>query len=1246
MSRLQIFLLGNPRIILDDVPIHISTARAIPLIAYLAVTGKSQTRDVLANLLWPESTQKQALASLRTTLWRLKVAGLDEWITLDHSEIDLNRHKNISIDVVNFTSLLDKCNTHGHPPSQICLYCTPALTEAVELYNGEFMSGFDISKASTFDDWRMQQNVTLQILHLNALERLVRCHRTFGDFNLAIRYARIWINYDHLNEDAHIQLLRLYSITGQRTAGITLYKHYKEVLSRELGVEPTEELIALYKQIQAGQSTPLSSQKVTNPVFLIADIVNAPQYWTKVGAEKDTIFAAHINIFKDTARRFGGRILQKSDESITLLFENGQPLHCAVTIHMKMRKTEWGDFGPPDIRMVLYSTIVEGEKPSNFALLTRNASALLSISLAGQIVFTDQTLPMLDLPSGSQVKDLGFHNINDIDESLHVYELTHPNLPHNERPPLQSRTRQLVNFPNPSPAFIGREHELEELARLLSIPENRILTLVGPGGVGKTRLAVQFASQATKSFPDGVYFINLASIQDPEFILILMAEVLKFSFYGSDNHAEQLSKYLHRMKTLLVFDNFEHLRIEGAKLLASLLNQTHFLKILITSRERLNMIAESIMEVQGLAVPANITDENAENYSSVKLFLQNARKVFPRFSYPNNKEAIIQICQLVDGIPLGILLASTWVKVFSCNDIASEIQKNINFLTTSAPDIDPRHRSLKAVFDNSWKLLSDEEQNILKKLSVFQAGFTVDAAREICNATPFLLAVFTDKSLLSHQQDNRYEMLTTFNQYASARLAESKHDWATTKVNFYNYYANYCIQKHQELNSPNQIIALAEMVSEIENIRIAWNLLVESERWDLIDKVKEPLLAYHVMVGNPIQGRELFRLALNKLKNLNYHELEVIQASMQQLTNWMMVKIGFVSEGLLGLTENIKTFRLHDCLWDIAITSMFLAELNLTIGNAQQAKKNIEEALQILHRDSIPKTNYAIAITANCQSLLGLIYIELGDISQARYNLDASLATHKHLGTYYGTIHPLLGLGKLAYHQGEFIQARDLFLQAMETATQIYDRRGMASLHNNLGAVYEMLVNISESYHHISLALKFSKETGDRHLTAVILNNLAYHQLRYFHQPSEAIRTYHECIELFSEISDLRGITFSYYDISKAYLKVGLVDEAWSYCLRALNTAMTVDSIPLILHALHGFAHIYAVNKENDRALRLCYLIINHPNVDADSRNRTIVTKVELETLTSPEIIQSARVWGETASVQDVIDQVLVDKHR
>jgi len=1240
MPHLTITLLGPPQIAIDGVPIKLPTLRAIPILAYLAITGVSQTRETIANFLWSDEILPRALAALRTTLWRLKEPGLDDWIILERNKISLNYQKSIQVDVLDFKAKVNKCTTHGHPPSQICLYCIPALTEAVELYHGDFMSGFNLSKAQSFDDWRLQESEELNGIYLDALERLVKGHRAFGDFTLAIQYARIWSRHDRYNETAQHDLLQLYSITGQRAPAIHQYKRYKDFLSRELGISPSEELSNLHKQILAGRVSPLATQKVKTPIFLIADIDKAALLWARPGVKKDDILLKYHNIIKDTSRRFGGHILQVSEDNITVLFENGNPLHCAVTLHLKISKTDWGIADPPNIRMVLYSTATDHNNPYNFALIARAASTLLSISWGGQIVFTEQLLNLLDLPPGSQIKDLGFHTLKDTDGPVHVFELLHPHLPASEHPPLHSVSLLSTNLPTLTPSFIGREPELNELTRLIDSPECRIISLVGPGGIGKTRLAVQFATQIAERFPDGIFFISLASIEDPDLIPIILADTLKFSFYGPRDHTEQLADYLHRMKALLVFDNFEHLRLEGSNFLAFLLSMTHHLKILVTTRERLNMLAETSLEVQGFPVPPAVTIEDFENYSSIKLFLKNAQRISPRFNLEFNAPAIIQICRHLNGLPLGIILASSWTRVYSCQQIAEQIRTNIDFLDSSASDLAPRHRSLRGVFDQSWRLLSEEERLILRQLSIFRSAFTAPIAEEICAASPRILATLLDKSLLN-RQDDRYEMLDTFHQYAYGKLEASPEEFIATRMRFCEYYANYCEQKNLELNSTIQRQALDEVISEIENIRIAWNWMIDMGQWDRIMRVKDLILTFHIILGNFILGREFFRLALIKLDNLNDPALGQIHASMLLYEAWMRIKIGYTNEAIPVLLKCLETFRLYHSRWDIVLTLMFLADAHCITGNHQQGKIFIENALQLILASSLPNLNRIIAINANCQSILGTIFIELGDFEQAQYNLQASLATHRKIGTHYGSIRSLLGLGKLAYLKGEFLHARDLYLQALETATNIYDQRGMALIHNNLGAIYECLTDINETYHHTLSALKLCQETGDRRTTALILNNLAYHQLRYLHQPAEAIRTYQESIEVFSSIGDLRGIFYTSYDIIKVYLQVGLVDEATAYCFQVLNTALTLDSTSLILHSLHAFVTLYSSTNQLERALGLCNLIEKHPQIEADTQKKVIVSRSVLETMLEPDMIGAARLWAESANLQNVIDQIL-----
>lgn len=1244
MPKLSISLLGSPQVLLNSLPIKLPTSRAFPLLGYLAINRYPQTRETLANLLWTDSPQHQALAALRTTLWRLKHAGLEDWITWDRSEISLTNPENMDIDVVNFQERLARCELHGHPLSNICLYCTPALTEAVALYRGEFMKGFNISRAPAFDDWRMQQSETFETTYLDALERLVKCHRTFGDFNLAIHYARVWINADRLNENPHLQLLQLYSITGQRTYATSLFKRYKSALYRELGLQPSEEITLLHKQIVSGRSTSISIPKTKTPVILIAEIENASLYWARVEDKKEHILNNYLNIIRDTARRYGGNILQRAEDNFTILFENGQALHYAVSIFLKLKKTDWGTSNTPSIRMVLFSTALDYDNAPNFTSITHAASSLLSISWGGQIVFTDQTLRNLDLPSGATVSDLGFHFLNNSEGSVHVFELRHPSLPSTEHPPLLSRNRQLVNTPNFEPNFIGREKELAELKQLVLNPSNRMTTLIGPGGVGKTRLAVEFATGAVDHFPDGIFFISLASIQDAKFIPILVADTLKFNFYGPASYDDQLGEYLHREKILLIVDNFEHLRVEGAKFLAALLSNTHFLKVLVTSRERLNLIAESVMELKGFPVPDLLSTKDAASFSSVRLFVQNAQKTLPKFSDQNNIEAIIRICQIVDGIPLAILLASSWVRVFSCSEIASEITKNVDFLSSSAHDLDPRHHSLIAVFDSSWKLLSEEERMVIRRLSIFQSSFSNNAAQDICNASPLILSILTDKSLLYRRQDGTYQMLTTFNQYAVTKLAEVEAELISTRDKFCEYYAEFCAHKQAELNSRNQRNAIIAISAEIENIRIAWNWMIDSNRWDLLLKTKDPLLTYYAILGNFYQGEEFFNSALAKLNKLNLPELELIRAYMLQHSVWMKFKRGFSSDVMQTMNDCLEIFRRHNASFYIAMSLYYLAEIHRVDGRLFIAKELILQAIAQLQASPNLQSNYLTGMLAHFQTTLGRILLGEGDYSQARQILSTSLQTHVKIGTLYGIIYPLVGLARLAFLEGDFIKARDLYHQALDEAININDHRSLMLLHNNLSDVYEAIANVPESRHHLLTALKLCKETGDRRLTAVIMNNLAYQQLKYDHQPAESIRTYHETLALFLEIGDLRGIAYSSYDISKAYLQVGLLEEAWNYCLNSLNTARTLDSTPILLHALHGFAYYYGSVGQYRRAIDLCTQIISHPEVETDTRRRAIVSKAILEASLSPDTFRTDSPSFERFDLQEIVNQVLAEK--
>jgi len=341
--------------------------------------------------------------------------------------------------------------------------------------------------------------------------------------------------------------------------------------------------------------------------------------------------------------------------------------------------------------------------------------------------------------------------------------------------------------------LLGRERELAAIGQLCQDPQCRLLTLIGPGGTGKTRLALQVATEQQETFTHGVAFVPLAPIVNREQAVTAMAEALGLVLYIATDRADQLLRYLREKSLLLVLDNFEHLLMDAptVALVGDLLRGAPGLRLLVTSREPLYLQAEWVFEVQGLPVPESAKADELEASSAVKLFLQRAQQARVGFTLaPEDRPAVLRICQLVEGLPLGIELAAAWVLSLSCQEIAAEIERNLSFLTTSTRDVPERQRSISAVFDHFWKLLSVEEQRVLRQLSVFQGGFGREAAEQVVGASLTLLSTLVSKSLLrrTDPRTSRYDMHELVRQYALSHLQKDEQEYIQTRNRHCRYY--------------------------------------------------------------------------------------------------------------------------------------------------------------------------------------------------------------------------------------------------------------------------------------------------------------------------------------------------------------------------------------------------------------------------------------------------------------------------
>ncbi len=345
------------------------------------------------------------------------------------------------------------------------------------------------------------------------------------------------------------------------------------------------------------------------------------------------------------------------------------------------------------------------------------------------------------------------------------------------------------NLPQRATRFVGREEERGKLGELLAEPSCRLLTTVGPGGIGKTRLAIEVARDQRESFPDGVVFAPLVALTGAASLPTVVAGALGLTLSGQEDARSVVKRFLAEKRLLLVLDNFEHL-LEGTSFVRELIDHCPGLKLLVTSRERLNLQHEWVFTLEGLAYPEEGTTlGGAESFDAVQLFLQRARQAHHGFSLTADvPPAVMRICQLVAGMPLAIELASSWLRALPAGDIVRELERGIDLLESPVRDVPGRHRSVRAVFDHSWTLLSVEEREVLRRLSVFRGGFRREAAAVVAGASLPVLARLVDTSLLRMSTEGRYDRHPLLAQYTREKLAGRPEEKAEAEQKHGSYY--------------------------------------------------------------------------------------------------------------------------------------------------------------------------------------------------------------------------------------------------------------------------------------------------------------------------------------------------------------------------------------------------------------------------------------------------------------------------
>jgi predicted ATPase len=400
------------------------------------------------------------------------------------------------------------------------------------------------------------------------------------------------------------------------------------------------------------------------------------------------------------------------------------------------------------------------------------------------------------------------------------------------RPPT---TRELRRFITPTPMpvanhnlpahvtpFVGRERELEELTRLILDPQVRLITLMGPGGIGKTRLALAAAERLLPQFTDGAFWVNLAPLASPDSLVQTLGHTLNMDFAQDLDPKAQLLDYLREKNLLLVMDNWEHL-LNGIGLLNDILLNARFVQVIATSRVKLNLQGETLFNTEGLDYPDYPRVADALQYSAVALFAQAARRVQPDYEITaEDLSEVVKICQMVEGMPLGIELAASWIEVLTVREIVHEMRGNLDFLETDSAGVLTRQRSMRAVFEYSWMLLSEEERTAFIRIAVFRGRFTRQAGQTVTGATMRQLMALANKSLLWRDADTGvYQIHEVSRQFAEEKLALSGEAEAVRDAHC-TYYMQTLAAVRRDLEGRRQLQVLDEIEADLENFRSAW----------------------------------------------------------------------------------------------------------------------------------------------------------------------------------------------------------------------------------------------------------------------------------------------------------------------------------------------------------------------------------------------------------------------------------------
>jgi DNA-binding SARP family transcriptional activator/predicted ATPase len=598
------------------------------------------------------------------------------------------------------------------------------------------------------------------------------------------------------------------------------------------------------------------------------------------------------------------------------------------------------------------------------------------------------------------------------------------------------------HLPQPATSFVGRDAEIKLLVGELTTPGCRLLTLVGPGGMGKTRLALAVARQLLDGalaaptvpllFPEGLFFVDLMAVDSAAGMIAAIADALGFTFYSNTPPQQQLFNYLKPRRLLLILDNFEHLLPESA-LVAELLAIVPGLKLLVTSRDALPLHAAYCHAVQGLAYPTAQAGTAAVAADAVRLFAQCARRHQPTFVLASHLDNVLTICRVVGGLPLALELAAAWLKSLTCAQIAQELTKGVELLHTKLVDLPERHRDMRMVFAQSWQRLPPEEAAVMGRLAIFRGGFTLAAAEQVAQASLYTLAALVERALIRLDETGRYQVHELLRQFSYEKLIAEPTNAQAAAAAHANFFLTLASQVKTNLEDSRQQAALATLQADIDNLRTAWLWALQQPELPGIAVAMDSLYAFFLYTCRYNEGKELFTTSQTLLKSLS----------------------GLVATLQTQLTTRAAVFAYH-------------------LGEYEQPSQHFASLLAADPRDEL-QPDIAIA-----HSILGQIVGWRGNPAEAVAHLQESVTLFQRLDDHSSVALVLYRMAEIYEHAWDYQQALKVAQACLAIGVQLGRNDLIASAHLTLGSAYKGLGQPKLALEHYRQGYVYSEKTQDR----------------------------------------------------------------------------------------------------------------------------------------------------------------------